>query len=225
MKKYLYLIATIIIFFAINGCKKKSNDAQQINRVNVVFISISGSPPFTYPQIVKVSSTNAADFNNPLLSFSVTGRDIPVTVQMPIGQRWISFNAGGGDVSQQINITGVSDTVYFGLIAQSDKKYKKNIATIKADQILPNFMQLQTHTYQYKADEFPSLHFFEDYTYGFIAQDVEKTMPWLVSKNEQGYRSINYMAVIPMLTTMVQQQQKQIELLQKELQSLKNKNQ
>ena len=66
------------------------------------------------------------------------------------------------------------------------------------------------------------MNFPKDYTYGFIAQDVEKIMPWLVSKNSEGYRSVNYMAIIPIPTAVVQQQQQQIEILNNDIRLLKN---
>ena len=83
-------------------------------------------------------------------------------------------------------------------------------------------MQLKEYSYQYKASDFPWMHFTSDYTYGFIAQDVEKVMPWLVSKNSEGYRSVNYMGVIPVLTAVVQQQQQQIEVLYEDIRELKS---
>ena len=66
------------------------------------------------------------------------------------------------------------------------------------------------------------MNFPKDYTYGFIAQDVEKIMPWLVSKNSEGYCWVNYMAIIPILTAVVQQQQQQIEILNNDIRLLKN---
>ena len=64
---------------------------------------------------------------------------------------------------------------------------------------------------------------------GFIAQDVEKVLPQIVSEDEtSGLKTIGYMGVIPILVEAMKQQQQQIEeqrrllnLQQKEIAGLK----
>lgn len=50
--------------------------------------------------------------------------------------------------------------------------------------------------------------------YGFIAQDVEEIYPELVSEDENGLLSINYVAFIPLIIEATKQQRNQIESLQ-----------
>lgn len=50
--------------------------------------------------------------------------------------------------------------------------------------------------------------------YGFIAQEVEEVYPELVSEDENGLLSINYVAFIPLIIEAVKQQKKQIDTLQ-----------
>lgn len=59
---------------------------------------------------------------------------------------------------------------------------------------------------------------------GFIAQDVEKLLPQLVSEDQlSGLQSVGYMGVIPILVEAMKEQQRQIESLQTEIASLKRR--
>ncbi|WP_164464373.1 tail fiber domain-containing protein [Chryseobacterium sp. G0162] len=57
--------------------------------------------------------------------------------------------------------------------------------------------------------------------YGLVAQEVEKVLPNIVSTDNDGYKSVNYNELIPLLLQTVQEQGKKIEELQKALQHLK----
>ncbi len=48
---------------------------------------------------------------------------------------------------------------------------------------------------------------------GFIAQELEKVLPELVAKDAEGYLSINYIGLIPVLVEALKEQQTQIEAL------------
>ncbi len=52
---------------------------------------------------------------------------------------------------------------------------------------------------------------------GFIAQELEKVMPEVVSTGEDGYKSINYQVLTALLTEGIKQQQQEIEFIQKHL--------
>ena len=55
---------------------------------------------------------------------------------------------------------------------------------------------------------------------GFIAQDVENVIPEIVSKNREGYYSISYGSVTPLLVEAIKEQQKLIENQQSEIDQL-----
>lgn len=57
--------------------------------------------------------------------------------------------------------------------------------------------------------------------YGLVAQEVEKVLPNIVSTDHDGYKSVNYNELIPLLLQTVQEQDKKITELQKEIQLLK----
>jgi hypothetical protein len=58
---------------------------------------------------------------------------------------------------------------------------------------------------------------------GFIAQELQKIMPELVSEGNDKDKllSVNYTAIIPVLTKAIQEQQVLIEMQQKQINELK----
>ena len=53
--------------------------------------------------------------------------------------------------------------------------------------------------------------------YGFIAQDIELLYPELVNKNDIGYKTINYIELIPILLSKIKDMQKEIDNLKEHL--------
>jgi multimeric flavodoxin WrbA len=99
----------------------------------------------------------------------------------------------------------------------SDVILKENILKInnlKSDLIL----NLESVEFTFKNDVKQQLH------YGFIAQDVEKIYPELVDKSELGFKTINYIELIPLLVTKIQDQQNQIDELKRIVNLLHLKN-
>ena len=56
---------------------------------------------------------------------------------------------------------------------------------------------------------------------GFIAQDIEDVIPEIVSKNREGFYSISYGSVTPILVEAIKEQQEIIESQQSEIDQLK----
>lgn len=98
----------------------------------------------------------------------------------------------------------------------SDKKLKKDI-TYLGNEYLDKIKKLKPATYHFNYQNAQT-----PLDYGFIAQDVEQVFPEFVgtfSKNKM----ISYSSFIPILTKGMQEQQQQIEALQKENTDLKQR--
>ena len=100
------------------------------------------------------------------------------------------------------------------LTHSSDARYKTHIATLRS--ALDNVLALRGVSYEYRRDAFPTKNFAKGTQYGFIAQEVEAILPTLVYKDKDGYRSLDYTQVIPLLVEAVKSQEQQIEALKKE---------
>ena len=79
----------------------------------------------------------------------------------------------------------------------SDARFKKDISPFPRS--LESVIALQPVHYSWRAAEFPERHFGDTRTYGLIAQDVEQTLPELVTTGDDGFKAIDY-SKLPLLT-------------------------
>jgi hypothetical protein len=101
----------------------------------------------------------------------------------------------GGDLVVQGNMRVVGTSwVKIG----SDERIKENIKPISNNK----FEEVnKLKPVSYKLKDYKD----EGQQYGFIAQDVEKVYPDLVSQNKEGLKNMNYIGVIPLLTGKINQ--------------------
>ncbi len=90
------------------------------------------------------------------------------------------------------------------VMVPSDRRYKTQITTLST--ALSLIGQLRGTSY-YLLDQDKS----QDLQIGFIAQEIEAVLPSLVHTDKEGYKSVNYIAVIPLLTEALKTQQTQID--------------
>ncbi|TND07509.1 MAG: hypothetical protein FD123_3061 [Bacteroidetes bacterium] len=123
----------------------------------------------------------------------------------------------------------------FGYYNLSDSRLKTNVKPI--ENALDKLMKIRGVEYDLNQSQYPDLVPVQSHKLGVIAQEVEAVFPDLVKeKNVTGvtakrgvtepnssYRmkAVNYDGLIPVLIEAIKEQQKQIELLQKEVDSLK----
>lgn len=126
----------------------------------------------------------------------------------------------GGNLRVGGSIMALGNICAFGTIgACSDIRYKKNFSDIKNP--LQKIQQLHAVYYDWKQDEFPSMHFSDQRQLGLSAQEVEKLFPEIVQVNADGYKAVDYSRLTPVLIEGMKEQQQQIETLQKENTDLK----
>ncbi len=95
---------------------------------------------------------------------------------------------------------------------RSDKNLKKNINYI--ENALSKVINLDGVIFEWKNNE-------GDEHMGLIAQDVEHIIPEVVGMDNQGYKTIAYEELIPVLIEAIKEQQNQIEELKQENKELK----
>ncbi|MEZ5024436.1 MAG: tail fiber domain-containing protein [Chitinophagales bacterium] len=133
--------------------------------------------------------------------------------------------------TQQITIVVLPDTIYTDMvtIAQcetlnystneyqpaSDQRLKKNINPI--DNALSFINQLVPYTYEYKTLSNSKQYLPKGIHYGYMAQDLLNVFPSFVQLNDDGYYSVNYVEIIPVLTKGIQEQQLQIDDFKNEI--------
>jgi len=118
----------------------------------------------------------------------------------------------------------------------SDKRFKSNIATI--DNSLSKILALRGVSFNWKSDseirtltagsknfgeEDQPIYFPEGKQIGLVAQEVETVIPQIVQTDIDGFKSIDYTKLGPVLIEAIKEQQKIIDDLKKRLEILEGK--
>jgi hypothetical protein len=101
-----------------------------------------------------------------------------------------------------------------GVTSASDLRMKKNVINISYG--LQTVLNLRPVSFEWKKDD-ARTHL------GFIAQEIKQMIPSIVEVSEKGNLGMNYSELIPVLTRAIQEQQMQIEMLQKKIELLEKK--
>lgn len=123
-------------------------------------------------------------------------------------------NVGIGNVSPTYKLQVNGKVKSNGINETSDARLKKNVSNI--DNALQMVMSLNGKTYNWRTDEFPEMSFNSGRQYGFIAQEVEKIIPEVVGTDNEGWKSIEYSHLVPVLLEAIKEQQAMIASLKKE---------
>lgn len=102
---------------------------------------------------------------------------------------------------------------------RSDERFKKNIKPLKNS--LEAISKLDGVTYDWKINEFPNEKFPDVKQNGLIAQDVEKVFPNLVETRADGYKTVDYVMLVPSLIEAVKELNTKVDKLAKENKELK----
>ena len=129
---------------------------------------------------------------------------------------------GGTTLEQALHVTG-NVAISGSILPVSDARLKKKVKTI--DGALSTIKKLRATAYHFRTDEFPDMKLLAGEQYGFIAQELEKVLPNLVTNSmnpdkEKAFKRVNYTGMIPFLVSGMQEQQIIIEQQQQEIEDL-----
>ena len=132
------------------------------------------------------------------------------------GIKYYNYNAYG-PYGVGFQLYGTGDAELFGDLTEiSDARYKKNISSFAG--ALNKVRQLRGVTYNWLDEKKGTTE-----QIGFIAQELEKVFPQLVRTNKDGYKSVAYSHVVPVLVEAIKEQQQQIDELKKLVEQLAKK--
>jgi hypothetical protein len=115
-----------------------------------------------------------------------------------------SGNVGIGTTSpgQKLHVAGnICATGTIG--ACSDARFKKNVMGLT--DALDRVAQLRGVSFDWKREEFADHQFADGRQVGMIAQEVEKVLPEVVARGNDGYRSVDYGRLTPLIVEAVKQ--------------------
>ncbi len=171
---------------------------------NKFFISFRNGQPG-----VVGNNSFSIDNKRPVMTFVPNGR-VGINNINPVCQ--IGGRPVFLDVNGWVNSTN-------GFLIGSDQRFKKEVKTIES--ALEKVRQLRGTTYYFNQEAFPERAFDSGLQYGFIAQELEKVIPELTGSGSDGFYAVNYIALIPVLTEAIKEQDKTITELRTEVAELR----
>jgi hypothetical protein len=103
-----------------------------------------------------------------------------------------------------------------GILYHSDIRWKENISNIT--DALDKVTNLRGVNYDWKVDEFPEKEFSEGTNLGFIAQEVEEILPELVATGTDGFKSVKYANIVPVLVEAIKELKAELNEVKKAVQ-------
>ncbi len=107
----------------------------------------------------------------------------------------------------------VGSICYTGSIgACSDARYKESIETI--DGALDKVSQMRGVEYNWRIAEYPENHFSDKRQVGFLAQELLEVLPEVVDQGSDGYYTVDYAKLTPLLVEAIKELRAQNQQLQ-----------
>jgi hypothetical protein len=129
-------------------------------------------------------------------------------------------NVGIGTSSPSQRLQVIGNICATGTIGScSDIRYKTNIAPLT--NALTSIVMLHGISYDWNRQEFPEMEFTNKRQIGFSAQEVEDIFPEIVATDDNGYKSVDYGKLTPLLVEALKEQQKEITDLKSEVREMK----
>jgi hypothetical protein len=131
---------------------------------------------------------------------------------------------GMGIANPTVKLQVSGDIIANSIGGSSDFRFKINIRPIT--NALDKIKALRGVYFNWNQNEFPDRQFGSNVELGFIAQEVEKIIPEIVTKDKtkEEYRSVKYDKLVALLVEAIKEQQKQIDSLTIKVNNLNQKN-
>jgi hypothetical protein len=200
----------------LNGANVTGNlSVSNITSSGTINATASGTANFSGG--IFVNSTNGYHQSS-LGSFNVDAPNV-------VGGRLTVLTSGnvGIDITNPVYTLQVNGSVA-GVGAYnnvSDARYKTNITRLT--HALEKVMALQGVEYDWRSNAWPQMKFDQGKQLGFVAQEIKEVLPEIVSQDGNGYYSIAYSKIIPVLVEAIKDQQKETMEKNAEIEKLKAK--
>ena len=182
-----------------------------------------------------LSSGEALQFGSSADQITADGTTTTITSANDVnfteaGSTWMFYDADANGSGEQgrvgINTNNPQATLHVegNIVASnttvsSDQRFKRDIRNF--DGALAAITSLRGVSYEFRHDEFPQENFDEAEHLGFIAQEIREVLPQTVFEREDGFLTVDYGAVTPVLVEAVKELNAKVTALQQENASLR----
>ncbi len=108
-----------------------------------------------------------------------------------------------------------------GAVEISDMRLKQGISAVT--DALAGVLALRGVTYRYNTSKYPGLGLSDQPQIGFLAQELERVYPQVVTTRKDGFKAVNYALLVPVLVEAIKEQQAMIEELQAQVKGLQGR--
>ncbi|RYF86088.1 MAG: hypothetical protein EON98_04725 [Chitinophagaceae bacterium] len=164
--------------------------------------------------LVKIAGTTA---NHNLLDLSTGSGQGSAGTSIMLVRADGKVGIGTASPSQALSVVG-NITATGTITSSSDIRYKTAIEPLS--NVLLSVKKLQPIYYHWKVNKFPAMHFGNERQLGFSAQEVERLFPEIVQTDAQGYKSVDYGRLTPVLVQAIKEQQARLDEQEKTLRIL-----
>ena len=129
------------------------------------------------------------------------------------------IGSGSGKIAFYRNGYGYNSIEVSNVYNSSDVTLKSNIKAL--NNATATVMQLRpvTYTMNRGTSSVPTT-LTNNKEYGFVAQEVETVIPDIVIEDDEGLKLVNYTAIIPLLTAVIQEQNERIAILEAKVEEM-----
>ncbi len=130
--------------------------------------------------------------------------------------------AGNSKWSETQSVTtadGLFAALLGSIAACSDVRFKTDISYLQNS--LEKVMRLRGVNYRWRRDEFPQRDFEEGNQIGFIAQELESLFPEMVMTDSEGYKSVDYGRLTPVMVEAIKELKSKNDPIITELREIK----
>lgn len=138
-----------------------------------------------------------------------------------------SVGIGTEDPTEKLEVDGnvkVSGSVFAscGTLSCSDQRFKENIRTIENSLYL--LSKVDGVYYDWKTKDYPKRNFSDQEQIGVIAQQLEKQFPQVVHVDDEGYRSVAYDKLVPVLIEAIKELNQELNNSESKIKALEASN-
>ncbi|MBP6659209.1 MAG: tail fiber domain-containing protein [Chitinophagales bacterium] len=180
------------------------SDKSLVNEWRPAYIESADNGGFTGRMDFYTNGTGAGNLFGSVRAMSISNSNVGIGVLAPTQRLQV---AGNGLFTGTV-------TASCGVLVCSDIRYKKDIQPLQ--NTLSKVIQLQGVSYYFKKEEFKDKNFNDNKQVGLIAQEVEKIYPELVQTDNEGFKSIDYAKLTPILVEAIKELKQQNDVLKED---------
>jgi Chaperone of endosialidase len=164
----------------------------------------------------KIVLYEAVNNDHQFYGMGIDGNTLRYQVYTPFASHVFYSAINGTSSKELLRITGNGNVTAAGVINfSSDIRLKKDIVAI--ENVIPKLALLRGYNYNWI-----DLTSSNKRQIGLLAQEVEKVYPELVETDDKGYKSVNYIGLIPVLLEGIKDLQVQLDAKNADINQLKS---